>query len=114
MTYGQRMEEEFFQHSGNGSVSVQERAKFMFDAVKQAGNNKDKLARLLITWDYICTIMNWPNENLSELVSRYQASVDAKFHNDYKAVATIEELDNRMATRRSSGLLRQNNGGPNG
>jgi hypothetical protein len=97
MTYGQKQEEEkLFKQKATG----EDRAKHMFNALASAGANNERLAKLLIAWDFATSLLKW-NVTLTEIVTNYQASIDAEYHKDYKAVATIEELDRRVALRRS-------------
>jgi len=98
MTYGQRQEEKkLFEPKATN----EDRARHLFNAIASAGNNNERLARLLTAWDFAISILKWDDVTLTNIVVNYQASVDAKYHDDYKSVATIEELDRRMALRRS-------------
>jgi len=105
MTYGQRQEE--LKMFAPKLVTGEDRAKHMFKSAGSAGANNERLARLLIAFDFAMSILGWDDVTLTGIVTNYQASIDAKYHDDYKAVATIEELDRRMAMRRSSSLLAQ-------
>src|SRR3990172_6986187 len=102
MTYGQRKEEEILFKSKQPS---EDKAKHVFDALASHGANSDRLARLLIAWDFAMSALEWKTE-LANIVVHYQASVDAKYHDDFVKIATIEELDKRLSLRR---IARQEN-----
>jgi hypothetical protein len=87
-----------------------DRAKHIFNSLGSAGNNNAELARILLALDFAFKLLNWKDITLVDCIAKYQASVDAKYHNDYKAVATIEELDRRMAMRRAT-YQQQSQGG---
>lgn len=105
MTYGQRQEE---QRLFTAKLPSDDRAKHMFATTFSHGANKKKLAQLLTVWDFTMSLLKWNDVTLTDIVTGYQASIDAKYHTDYKAVATIEELDKRMAMRRSSAYRQEN------
>jgi len=104
MTMAQKYEEQNNQQPLTGHRNplqiVIDHAKHIFGHQGSYGSNNDELAQILAVYDYAMKDLGWEN-NLSDIVSGYQASVDAKSHDDYKEVATIEELDRRMAMRRS-------------
>lgn len=100
-TFGQQREEEReAERFTRRSVDTDSRAKHLFGTIGSHGANKKKLAQLCATWDYVMSLLGW-DETLSEIVTGYQASINARYHTDYKDVATIEELDRRIANRRS-------------
>lgn len=110
MTYGQRLEEQMDGRMFSPKDNDSNRAKQLFESIGSHGANPKKLAQLLAVWDYVTGQLGW-NVKLSDTVTNYQASIDTRYHNDYKAVATIEELDRRMAMRRSNrnqGLIGDN------
>lgn len=97
MTYGQHMEEEkLFQHK----PQTDDKAKHVFNALASHGNNNARLAQLLSAFDFAMSLLKW-DVKLTDIVTNYQASVDAKYHNDYVDIAKIEELDKRVSLRRS-------------
>lgn len=72
------------------------------------GNNPQKLAKILAAYDIAITVLNWNKEhvaNLSHIVSQYQASLDAKYHNDYKEVLIAEEIERRKEERKGVSIL---------
>lgn len=101
MTYGQKFEDDMNNRFSKRDTGDNERAKHLFASIGSHGANKKRLAQLCATWDYVMHTLEW-NETLTEIVTGYQASIDTHYHNDYKAVATIEELDKRLAMRRSA------------
>ena len=96
-------------------ANADDRARHLFNTGGSAGANPEKLARLLIAFDFAMSLLGWDDVSLTSIITGYQASVDAKYHDDYKSVATIEELDRRMAIRRSmtTSLLAGNPQGTN-
>jgi hypothetical protein len=75
-------------------------AKHVFNATKSAGANNQRLSQLLVAWDFSMSLLGWKDVTLTDTVVNYQASINAKYHNDYKSIKTIEELDKRLALRR--------------
>jgi len=107
MTYGQRYEES---NLFKPKDTENKRAEHLFASLGSHGANPKKLAQLLAIWDFTMSMLDW-KVDLNQIITGYQASIDTHYHNDYKAVATIEELDRRMATRRSAksqGLISNN------
>lgn len=80
--------------------SHEDMAKHIFDSKGSHGNNNERLAKLLVTWDFCMGLLKWNDVKLTDIVTDYQASVNTKYHNDYKAIKTIEELDKKLALRR--------------
>lgn len=102
--------------------NVEDLAKNIFNAKGSAGRNNEGLAKCLIAFDFAMQLLGWdkdeidaegniisPAVNLTKLMTDYQASVDAKYHNDLVKVKTIEELDKRLALRKMES--QQNHGG---
>lgn len=113
MTFAQRLEEtgqipnpKFGSRENEGG-----RVKHLFESLGSHGANNERLARLLIAWDFVMTLLKQKDVSLSQIVTQYQASINAKYHDDYKSVATIEELDERLAKRRSGSVMKQSQGG---
>ena len=105
MTYGQQLEEKGLPFTPKNNDS--DRARHIFESINSHGANQRRLSQLCATWDFVMLQLGWSDVKLSNIVTGYQASIDARYHNDYKAIETIEELDRRMAMRRSS-AYRQN------
>lgn len=99
MTMSERFEEERLLKP---KTTNENRAKHLFNALGSAGASNTDLARLLVAFDFAMSLLGW-DVKLTDIVTGYQASIDAKYHDDYKAVATIEELDQRLLKRRSFG-----------
>ena len=107
MTYGQQQEERLlFTQKQNGD---NDRAKHMFGSIGSHGANPKRLAQLCSVWDFTMSLLGWEDVKLTDIITGYQASIDGRYHDDYKAVATIEELDRRMAMRRASAYKGDNN-----
>lgn len=82
----------------------------IFDTNGSAGNNGTDLARIMSGFDTFIAIMGWQNKNLakfSTIVTQYQGSVDAKYHNDFKDIQIAEEIERRRAERKGISILQQ-------
>lgn len=82
----------------------------IFEARGSAGNNPLKLAQILATFDFNINLLGWQNKplaNLSKFLVSYQASLDAKYHNDFKEVLIAEEVERRRAERKGVSILQQ-------
>jgi hypothetical protein len=80
----------------------------LFNASGTAGANPVKLAQMLAVFDFNIGLLGWQNKplaNLSRFLVNYQASIDAKFHNDYKDVLVAEEIDKKRAERKGISIL---------
>lgn len=65
-----------------------------------AGANNTELARILVALDSAFTLLGWKKgKELIDIITGYQASIDTQYHNDYKTIAAIQELDKRIHTR---------------
>ena len=53
-----------------------------FRSSGSAGNNQPRLAKVLSAYDMAMDILGW-DKPLSKIVSDYQASVNAKYHDDH-------------------------------
>lgn len=85
-------------------------SRLMFLAQGSAGRNPVKLARILIAFDTAISILKWQDKPLSDLVSfctNYQASIDAKYHNDFKEVLIAEEIERKRAERKGLSIFQQ-------
>ena len=82
----------------------------IFQTIGSAGNNPLKLAQILSTFDFVINLLGWqdkPLANLSKFLTQYQASIDAKYHNDFKDIAIAEEIERRRAERKGISVLQQ-------
>jgi len=82
-------------------------SKATFNAQGSAGNNPVKLARILSAYELAMNILGWDTP-LSKIVSNYQASVNAKYHDDHVRISVAERVSvllkrNIMAKNRSGG-----------
>lgn len=80
----------------------------MFESKGSAGNNSTKLAGICTAWDLVVDVMNWHNKPLgkvTQFLTQYQASVDTKYHNDFKDVLIAEEIERRRAERKGISIL---------
>ena len=97
-------------------------SKQIFDTRGSAGNNQEKLARILASWSIFINIMGWqgkpatnnnlaeppkPLANLIQFLEQYQGSVNAKYHNDYKDIQIALEVEKRRAERKGISILQQ-------
>lgn len=104
-TFGERVEEEqkFRKKSDNKN-------NLMFFTNGSAGRNNEKLARILTAFDLAIGILGWQNKPLakfSTFVTQYQASIEAKYHNDFKEVLVAEEIERRKEERKGVSILQQ-------
>lgn len=78
-------------------------SKSIFDTKGSAGSNNQKLAQILGAYDIFIQVMGWTNKpiaNLADVITGYQASLNGRYHNDYKAVLIAEEIARRQSERR--------------
>ena len=97
-------EEQMFKPKNSSDI------KAIFSTGGSAGNNPEKLAKILSAWDYFINIMGWQNDDiasLSNVITQYQASLEAKYHNDFKDVLVAEEIEKRRAERKGISILQQ-------
>lgn len=84
-----------------------------FKSQLSAGNNNVRLARICAVWDYVCQIMStnkfksdgvtpkqW-GDSLTDIVTSYQASLNAKYHDDFVKIAVAQ----REEEKKSKSLL---------
>ena len=105
MTFHEKAEEQELFRRGNNSQS---NATLIFTSKESAGNNPVKLAQILTAFDLFIKIMNWENKPLAsfpQFLTQYQASLDAKYHNDFKDVCIAEEVERRRAERKGISIL---------
>jgi len=75
----------------------------VFQSSGSAGRNTQKLAQILSVFDFNIRLLGWqdkPLANLSLFLTQYQASIDAKYHNDYKEIKVSEEVERKRADRK--------------
>lgn len=80
----------------------------MFSTKGSAGRNPQKLAQICAIWGFTMLLMGWdkkPLANLPLFLTQYQASIDAKYHNDYKDVLVAEEIERKRANRKGISIL---------
>ena len=97
-------EEELFRQKRNDNSGM------IFHTGGSAGRNPVKLAQILSTFDMVMNIMGWqdkPLANLSTYLTSYQASIDAKYHNDFKDIQIAEELERKRADRKGVSIIQQ-------
>jgi len=82
-------------------------SKATFNAQGSAGNNPVKLARILSAYELAMEILGW-NNPLSKIVSNYQASVNAKYHDDHVKISIAERVSVLM---KRNIMARNNKGG---
>ena len=93
-------------------------ANRIFDTRGSSGNNPEKLARILASWDLFINIMGWntkdkngnndkPLANLTGFLAQYQGSVDTAYHNDYKDIQIAQEVVRRQTERKGISILQQ-------
>lgn len=89
---------------------VKDNSGILFRADGSAGNNPLKLAQILCVFDFTMNVLGWsdkPLANLSRFLTQYQASLDAKYHNDYKDVLISEEIERKRADRKGLSITHQ-------
>lgn len=104
-TYLQKAEEQelFRQKLGTNSNLV-------FRSSGSAGRNPQKLAQILSALDFAINLLGWQNKplaNFAEFLTQYQASIDAKYHDDFKEVLIAEEVERRRMERKGLSIVQQ-------
>ena len=82
----------------------------VFQSSGSAGNNSLKLAQILSIFDFNIQLLGWQNKplaNLSSFLTSYQASLDAKYHNDFKDISIAEEIERKRSERKGISILQQ-------
>ena len=85
-------------------------ANVIFQTIGSSGRNPLKLAQILATFDFVINLLGWqdkPLANLTTFLTQYQASVDAKYHNDFKDVLIAEEVERKRSERKGLSILNQ-------
>ena len=105
MTFLERAEEqELFRQKPTINTGL------IFNAGGSAGNNPLKLAQILSMYDMTINLLGWqdrPLANLTMFLTSYQASLNAKYHDDYKEVLIAEEIERRRVERKGISILQQ-------
>ena len=97
-------QQEIFRQKSNNNTEL------MFATKGSAGSNPKKLAQICATWDFIMSLLEWegkPLANLSKFLTQYQASIDTKYHEDFKDVLVAEEIERKRAERKGISVLSQ-------
>lgn len=84
--------------------------ELIFASKGSAGNNPLRLAQICSTFDFVIGLLGWekkPLANLSKFLTEYQASIDAKYHDDFKEVCVAEEIERKRAERKGISILAQ-------
>lgn len=101
----ERLEEELkFRNKSNSNNLA------LFTATQTAGHNPQKLAQILSIFDFVIGLIGWQNKplaDLSKFLVNYQASIDGKYHNDFKDVLVAEEIERKRAERKGISILSQ-------
>lgn len=105
--------ESFLEQAENQELFRQKQSSntgLIFQASGSAGNNPLKLAQILSVFDFNMRILGWektPLADFSKFLTSYQASLNAKYHNDFKDVLIAEEIENRRANRKGISILQK-------
>ena len=97
-------EEQMFKPKNSTDINA------IFSTAGSAGNNPEKLAKILSAYDFAMHVFGWQNDDiacLSNVITQYQASLDAKYHNDFKEVLVAEEIEKKRAERKGISILSQ-------
>lgn len=95
---------ELYRHKRNDNSIL------LFEASGSAGRNPTKLAQILSTFDFVMGLLGWeekPLANLSQFLTSYQASIDAKYHDDFKEVQIALEIEKRRSERKGLSIFQQ-------
>lgn len=105
MTYLEKAEEnELFRQKSKDSSGL------IFQTKGSSGRNPLRLAQILSVFDFTMGLLGWQDKPLADLgkfLTQYQASIDAKYHNDYKDVLVAEEIERKRAERKGISILQQ-------
>ena len=94
-------EEIFRQKQSDNSAMI-------FESRGSAGRNPVKLARILTAYDLMINIFGWQNKplaNLTNFITGYQASIDTRYHKDFKDIQVAEEIERKRSNRKDVSLL---------
>ena len=96
--------QELFRQKQNNNTGL------IFQSSGSAGNNPVKLAQILSTFDFVIALLGWqdkPLANLSKFLTSYQASINAKYHDDFKEIMISEEIERKRAEHKGISILSQ-------
>lgn len=91
-------------------VKTNQQPEYVFKSSGSAGNNQTELAQVLTAFDMFIALMGWETRPLAkfpQFLTQYQASLDAKYHNDFKDVLIAEEIERKRAERKGISILSQ-------
>ena len=97
-------EQELFRQKTKSNANV------IFQTIGSSGRNPIELARILSAFDFVINLLGWQNKplaNLTTFCTQYQASIDAKYHNDFKEVLIAEEVERKRSERKGLSILNQ-------
>lgn len=100
----QAEQQELFRQKQSSNIGL------VFQSSGSAGNNPLKLAQILAVFDFNIQLLGWQNKalaNLSKFLTSYQASLDAKYHNDFKDISIAEEIERKRSERKGISILQQ-------
>ena len=95
-------EEQLFRQKGNSHIDA------IFHTKGSSGSNNEKLAQILTAFDFAMGLLGWqdkPLANLTNFLTQYQASLDTKYHNDFKEVLIAEEIERKREERKGISIL---------
>lgn len=93
--------ERYRRKDSRGDVSA------LFSTEGSAGTNNAELARILAVFDTFILLLGWQDKPLarfSHIMTQYQASVDAQYHNDYRDVLIAEAIEKKLSERKGTNL----------
>lgn len=105
------MADSFLEKAEEGELfrqKIRDNSTLIFASQGSAGRNPEKLAKILSAFDLVINIFGWqekPLANLTSFLTQYQASVDAKYHNDFKDVQVAEEIERKRAERKGLSII---------
>ena len=82
----------------------------LFATKGSSGRNPTKLAQILSVFDFNMQLLGWqdkPLASFANFLTQYQASIDAKYHDDFKEVQIAEEVARRQEHRKGISILQQ-------
>lgn len=76
--------------------------KNIFKTGGSAGANPKKLAQIVTVLDFAFDVLGWDDISFSTIITANQASISAKYHNDFKEISIATEKAN---ANRNNGIL---------
>lgn len=83
-------------------------SSLIFETKGSAGANPIKLAQICAIWDFNMAILGWQDKPLGKLsvfLTQYQASIDTKYHKDFKDIKIAEEIERKRANRKGFSIV---------